>query len=74
MTITDRLWQLEHDLDQDQGFLSRRMLLRQAMEAVATEARQVGYHDGMRDARDAQHAERERAEAAALPSPEGEQQ
>jgi hypothetical protein len=78
VTITDRLWQLEHDLDRDEGpldALSRRMLLRKAMDAVAADARQEGYHDGQRDVLDSQNAERERADAgaAALPGPEGEQ-
>jgi hypothetical protein len=68
-SITDRLFELEHKLDKDEGFLSRRMILRQFAESVAAEARKDGYHDGMRDALDANHAEDEAREAA--PAEEG---
>jgi hypothetical protein len=60
-SITDRLFELEHKLDKDEGFLSRRLVLRQFAEAVAADARKEGYHDGMRDALDASAAEKEAA-------------
>ena len=59
--ITDRLFDVEGKLDKGEGFLSRRLILREFGEAVAAEARKEGYQDGMRDARDAAAAEREQA-------------
>lgn len=57
--LTDRLYELEHKLDKDEGFLSRRLILREFGEAVAADARKEGYQDGMRDALDAGYAEKE---------------
>lgn len=62
-SINDRLFELEYKLDKDEGFLSRRLILREFAESVAAEARKDGYHDGMRDALDAKHAEYEAREA-----------
>jgi hypothetical protein len=59
--LTDRLYELEHKLDKDEGFLSRRLILREFGEAVAADARKEGYQDGMRDALDAGYAEKEAA-------------
>lgn len=60
MTIYDRIFELEGKLDlPDLDFLSRRLTLRRVLEEVRAEALREGHRDGMRDARDAQNAERE---------------
>ena len=55
--LRDTIDVLERRLDKgDLDFLNRRLLLRQMLETAATEARAEGYHEGMRDAQDAQRA------------------
>jgi hypothetical protein len=63
--IFDRLSDLERKLDKGEGFLSRRLILREFGEAVAADARKEGYQDGMRDALDAAFAEKEAERRAA---------
>lgn len=55
--LRDTIGVLERRLDSGKlSFLERRMLLRQMLEAAAAEAREAGYHEGMRDAQDAHRA------------------
>jgi len=66
VTIYDRIFELEGKLDKpDLDFLSRRLALRRVLEEVRAEGLKEGHLEGMRDARDAAAAEREKAEAAA---------
>jgi hypothetical protein len=67
VTIYDRIFDLEGKLDKpDLDFLSRRLTLRRMLEEVRAEGFSEGHREGMRDARDAESAEREKAEAAAV--------
>ena len=55
--LRDTIDVLERRLDKgDLDFLNRRLLLRQMFETAAAEAREDGYHEGMRDAQDAYRA------------------
>lgn len=65
-TIYGRIYDLERELDKPgTDFLSRRLMLRKAFEEVRAEALREGHLEGMRDARDADAAEREAPKATA---------
>jgi hypothetical protein len=58
VTIYDRIYEMEHKLDEpDRDFLNRRLVLRAALQAVRDEALREGHTEGMRDALDARFAE-----------------